>query len=103
MSRRLRRRSAETSPRHYSNLPGTRSIELLPNHLPACAADDEPGTSQQPPPPEITRGRISKDGAAMTLVIGVASNDPTSVAVANTAADQLRSVGIAATVLPLDP
>lgn len=61
------------------------------------------GTSQQPPPPEITRGRISKDGAAMALVIGVASNDPTSVAVANTAADQLRSVGIAATVLPLDP
>lgn len=60
-------------------------------------------TPQPPPPPEITRGRISKDGEAMTMVIGVASNDPTSVAVANTAADQLRSVGIAATVLPLDP
>lgn len=36
-------------------------------------------------------------------MIGVATNDPTSVAVANTAADQLRSVGIAATVLALDP
>jgi ABC-type transport system substrate-binding protein len=36
-------------------------------------------------------------------VIGVAANDPTSVAVANTAADQLRSVGIAASVLALDP
>jgi ABC-type transport system substrate-binding protein len=60
-------------------------------------------TSEQPPPPEITRGRISKDGETLTLVIGVASNDPTSVAVANTAADQLRSVGIAATVLALDP
>jgi ABC-type transport system substrate-binding protein len=33
----------------------------------------------------------------------VASNDPTSVAVANTAADQLRNVGIAATVSALDP
>ena len=33
----------------------------------------------------------------------MASNDPTSVAVANTAADQLRNVGIAATVLALDP
>ena len=36
-------------------------------------------------------------------MIGVAANDPTSVAVANTAADQLRNVGIAATVAALDP
>jgi ABC-type transport system substrate-binding protein len=54
-------------------------------------------------PPEITRGRISKDGKQLSLVIGVAANDPTSMAVANTAADQLRNVGIAATVLALDP
>ncbi len=59
--------------------------------------------SPQPGPPEITRGRVSKDGETLALVIGVAANDPTSVAVANTAADQLRSVGIAATVLALDP
>jgi len=57
----------------------------------------------RPHPPEITRGRISKGGEQLSLVIGVAANDPTSVAVANTAADQLRNVGIAATVLPLDP
>jgi ABC-type transport system substrate-binding protein len=54
-------------------------------------------------PPEVIRGRISKDGNQLSLVIGVASNDPTSLAVANTAADQLRNVGIAATVLALDP
>jgi ABC-type transport system substrate-binding protein len=54
-------------------------------------------------PPEIIRGRISKDGKQLSLVIGVAVNDPTSVAVANTAADQLRNVGIAASVLALDP
>jgi ABC-type transport system substrate-binding protein len=36
-------------------------------------------------------------------VIGVAANDPTSVAVANTAADQLRNAGVAASVLTLDP
>ena len=60
-------------------------------------------TSQPPGPPEITRGRISKDGETLSLVIGVAANDPTSIAVANTAADQLRGVGIAATVLALDP
>ncbi|MGV0750573.1 ABC transporter family substrate-binding protein [Mycolicibacter minnesotensis] len=56
-----------------------------------------------PHPPEITRGRISKGGEQLSLVIGVAANDPTSQAVANTAADQLRNVGIAATVLALDP
>lgn len=56
-----------------------------------------------PRAPEVTRGRISKDGEQLSLVIGVAANDPTSVAVANTAADQLRNVGIAATVLALDP
>lgn len=55
------------------------------------------------PTPEPTRGQISKDGAPLTLVIGVAANDPTSVAVANTAADQLRNVGIAASVQALDP
>jgi ABC-type transport system substrate-binding protein len=54
-------------------------------------------------PPEVIRGRISKDGQQLSLVIGVAANDPTSVAVANTVADQLRNVGIAATVLALDP
>lgn len=56
-----------------------------------------------PHPPEITRGRISKAGEQLTLTIGVAANDQTSLAVANTAADQLRNVGIAATVLALDP
>ena len=55
------------------------------------------------PTPESTRGQISKDGVPLTLVIGVAANDPTSVAVANTAADQLRNVGIAASVQSLDP
>jgi len=54
-------------------------------------------------PPEVIHGRISKDGKQLALVVGVASNDPTAVAVANTAADQLRSVGIAASVAALDP
>jgi ABC-type transport system substrate-binding protein len=58
-----------------------------------------PGT----PAPENNRGRITKDGVPLTLVLGVAANDPTAVAVANTAADQLRNVGIAASVTALDP
>jgi ABC-type transport system substrate-binding protein len=53
--------------------------------------------------PDSPRGHVTKDGKDLTLVIGVAANDPTSVAVANTAADQLRNVGIDATVLALDP
>ncbi|QZT61618.1 ABC transporter family substrate-binding protein [Mycolicibacterium austroafricanum] len=62
-------------------------------------------TSPPPAPgsPESNRGQLTKDGEPLTLVLGVAANDPTAVAVANTAADQLRSVGIAATVAALDP
>lgn len=68
----------------------------------------EPVTSTPPstpgvPPPDDSRGQITKDGQPLTFVIGVAANDPTSLAVANTAADQLRSVGIAASVSALDP
>ena len=55
------------------------------------------------PATETTRGRISRNGETLSLVIGAAANDPTSVAVANTAADQLRGAGIAATVLALEP
>ncbi|TFV55524.1 ABC transporter family substrate-binding protein [Mycobacterium sp. PS03-16] len=67
-----------------------------------------PATDAAPPAPgtpaaDIARGRISKDGVPLALRIGVAANDPTSVAVANTAADQLRNVGIEASVLALDP
>nr|WP_304528352.1 ABC transporter family substrate-binding protein [Mycobacterium sp. ACS1612] len=59
-------------------------------------------TTPGAPTPE-NRGRITKDGVPLTLVLGVAANDPTAVAVANTAADQLRNVGIAASVSALDP
>ncbi len=67
---------------------------------PAADTTTAPGTAG---PTETTRGRVVKDGKQLSLVIGVAGNDPTSAAVANTAADQLRDVGIAATVLALDP
>ena len=58
-----------------------------------------PGT----PGPDEARGQIIKDGEPLKFVLGVAANDPTSIAVANTAADQLRNVGIAASVSALDP
>ncbi|QZH68982.1 ABC transporter family substrate-binding protein [Mycolicibacterium farcinogenes] len=63
----------------------------------------EPPAPGAPPAPGNSRQRITKDGDPLSLVLGVASNDPTSVAVANTAADQLRNVGIDASVLALDP
>jgi ABC-type transport system substrate-binding protein len=90
----------------------------VPTAPPAMAKEDalgllanagyEPVDSAAPPtpgvpPPDGDRGRITKDGAPLSLVIGVAANDPTSVAVANTAADQLRNVGITASVSALDP
>lgn len=65
----------------------------------ATPVPQTPGT----PAPDNDRGRITRDGQPLTLVIGVAANDPTSVAVANTAADQLRNVGITASVSALDP
>lgn len=71
--------------------------------------DSSTGGSAVPPdapaplPQETIRGRISRAGEVLSIVIGAAANDPASVAVANTAADQLRNAGIAATVLALDP
>lgn len=62
-------------------------------------ATSAPGT----PAPDEARGQLTKDGERLALVLGVAANDPTSIAVANTAADQLRSVGITASVSALDP
>lgn len=63
------------------------------------SATSAPGT----PAPDEARGQLTKDGEPLALVLGVAANDPTSIAVANTAADQLRSVGITASVSALDP
>ena len=77
-------------------------VDRSPAPSPVSPPPESSGTIA-PLPQETTRGRISRDGETLALVIGAAANDPTSVAVANTAADQLRSIGIAATVLPLDP
>lgn len=85
-----------------------RALELLVEAGYQVESGPLPAPSEGPAPTsqrvvETTRGRVSKDGQALALVIGAAANDPASVAVANTAADQLRSVGIAATVLALEP
>jgi ABC-type transport system substrate-binding protein len=76
------------------------NASVSPNSTPPVPNSTTPVSTG---PPEVIRGRISKDGQQLSLVIGVATNDPTSVAVANTAADQLRNVGIATTVRALDP
>jgi ABC-type transport system substrate-binding protein len=80
------------------------ALELLANSGFQLSPVDTPApTTPGNPVPDNDRGRITKDGDPLSLVIGVAANDPTSVAVANTAADQLRNVGIEASVLGLDP
>lgn len=70
--------------------------QVQPVEAPVTTAPGTPG-------PDEARGQIIKDGVPLTIVLGVAANDPTSIAVANTVADQLRSVGIAASVSALDP
>jgi len=65
--------------------------------------EDPPEAAAGSRPPGAPAGRLLRNGLPLTLVVGVAANDPTSVAVANTAADQLRGAGVAASVLPLDP
>ncbi len=77
-------------------LLGNSGYQLVP-------VDNPPTPTPGTPVPDDDRGRITKDGVPLSLVIGVATNDPTSVAVANTAADQLRNVGIEASVLAMDP
>ncbi|CAG6888865.1 ABC transporter family substrate-binding protein [Mycobacterium avium subsp. paratuberculosis] len=91
---------AMTTPAALALLEGAGyKVEPNTSASPATPAPGPPNTGL----PEVIRGRISKDGQQLSLAIGVAANDPTAVAVANTAADQLRNVGIAATVLALDP
>jgi ABC-type transport system substrate-binding protein len=84
----------------------TASGYQVDNNATASPATPDPNSTSTPVstgPPEVIHGRISKDGKQLALVLGVASNDPTAVAVASTAADQLRSVGISASVAALDP
>lgn len=64
------------------------------------------GRAPEPPPvpptsPTPRPRSLAKNGKALTLRIGAVSGDETALAVANTAADQLRSAGIEATVLAL--
>src|SRR5271155_4748147 len=53
----------------------------IENSTSAPPSAPNPTTPVSTGPPEVIRGRISKDGQQLTLVIGVAANDPTSVAV----------------------
>lgn len=50
---------------------------------------------------EGTQGRLVRGGEQLSLVLGAPENDDTAIAVANTAADQLRGVGVAASVQSL--
>ncbi|WP_068001838.1 ABC transporter family substrate-binding protein [Nocardia pseudobrasiliensis] len=64
----------------------------------------EPPQGNSPTSPAPQPRPLAKNGKTLTLRIGAVDKDPTTLAVANTAADQLRSAGIDATVrnLPAD-
>ncbi|MDV3124336.1 ABC transporter family substrate-binding protein [Mycobacterium sp. 21AC1] len=90
-----------SDPGYVPTAPPAMSRDAALDLLRAAGFEIEPPAPATPV--EGGRERIVKDGVPLSLVLGVASNDPTSVAVANTAADQLRNVGIDASVLALDP
>ncbi|MDZ4268905.1 MAG: ABC transporter family substrate-binding protein [Mycobacterium sp.] len=97
-----------SDPGYVPTAPRAMSREQAMELLAGAGYQIEPVSTSPPAPPtptlpENNRGHLTKDGEPLTLVLGVAANDPTSLAVANTAADQLRNVGIAATVSALDP
>ncbi len=98
-----------SDPGYVPTAPPAMAREAALNLLAEAGYQLEPVESTAPPStpgipaPDEARGQITKDGEPLTLVLGVAANDPTSIAVANTAADQLRNVGIAASVSALDP
>ncbi|MFI7002870.1 ABC transporter family substrate-binding protein [Nocardia sp. NPDC050175] len=70
----------------------------------ALLAEAGYGRAPEPPPvnsptsPAPTPRPVAKNGKSLTIRIGAAEGDTTAIAVANTAADQLRSAGIDATV-----
>ncbi|NEW37288.1 ABC transporter family substrate-binding protein, partial [Nocardia cyriacigeorgica] len=70
----------------------------------ALLAESGFGRAPEPPPavsatsPAPRPRPVAKDGKSLTIRIGAVANDATALAVANTAADQLRSAGIDATV-----
>ncbi|WUI68070.1 ABC transporter family substrate-binding protein [Nocardia sp. NBC_00403] len=67
------------------------------------------GRAPEPPPvisptsPAPRPRPLAKNGKALAIRIGAATGDATAIAVANTAADQLRSAGIDASVRSLAP
>ncbi|SEL17558.1 ABC transporter family substrate-binding protein [Rhodococcus maanshanensis] len=54
-------------------------------------------------PGETAQSEITKDGEQLALVIGAPEGDDSAIAVANTAADQLRGAGVDATVTTMRP
>ena len=95
-----------SDPGYVPTAPPAMTREQAMTLLAGAGYQVDPLPTPEPPapsPPENNRGHLTKDGQPLRLVLGAAANDPTSVAVANTAADQLRNVGIAASVSALDP
>lgn len=61
----------------------------------------EPAVPAVDDPAQRTLGRMMKDGKQFGIVIGAPENDDSAIAVANTAADQLRGAGVEVTVKTL--
>ncbi|NMM83464.1 monoacyl phosphatidylinositol tetramannoside-binding protein [Rhodococcus sp. SRB_17] len=85
-----------SDPGYAPTAPPKQSREQSVEQLVAAGYVVEPPSG--PVPVGGTVGRIVRDGKPLTLVVGAPENDDIAIAVANTAADELREAGIAVTV-----
>jgi len=90
------------APTEPPRMPADEAFGLLAEAGFARAPETPPSNSTTSPAPQPRQ--LAKNGKTLTIRIGAVDKDTTALAVANTAADQLRSAGIDASVhsLPAD-
>jgi ABC-type transport system substrate-binding protein len=86
-------------PTEPPRMSADQAFELLAEAGFVRAPETPPSNSTTSPAPQPRP--VAKDGKTLTIHIGAVDRDPVTLAVANTAADELRSAGIDATVLSL--
>ncbi len=87
------------APTEPPRLNADQAFRLLAEAGYVRAPETPPSNSTTSPAPQPRQ--VAKDGKALTIRIGAVDRDPVTLAVANTAADQLRSAGIDASVQSL--
>lgn len=92
---------APSDPGYAPTAPAKPSREQALGELAAAGYVTQPSTGMVTGTGTV--GTVTREGAQLTLLIGAPENDDIAIAVANTAADELRDVGILATVQARPP